>query len=471
LINIIFGRSAQFLLMLAMIRVATSILSPREMGKVSLVVATTTFFSLFLINPVGMFINRRLHAWQASGVARYYLTRYVLYLLSASFFAAIAVALLYLTGLADFGLSIAWLTLLVPATLLTGSINQTAIPSLNLLGDSGRFVFLTLATLATSFFCATLLVRVVQPLAQYWLLGLLVGQGILGLIGGQVLFARLQATAVATAPRTIRRPHLYALISYAWPVTLAAGFGWVPVQGYRYLLGGQLGFAQLGLFVAGYGISSGILAGLESILTTYFQPRLYRDVSGAESAQMAQAWRRYAVAVMPSMLLTVAVIVMLAPELTRVFLGPRFQSAATYVVWGALAEAARVLVAVYSLIAHVHMRTRWLILPNVLGAILSMALCALLIPRLGATGAGIGLAASGLIVVLTMHMLLARHVGGGAPSRPIIIAGLSAATLWGATLSVRHFLGTSGWAPLISALALVGISYAGLQYLFLRQHV
>ena len=50
-------------------------------------------------------------------------------------------------------------------------------------------------------------------------------------------------------------------------------------QGYRYLLEGQLGLAQLGLFVAGYGISAGMIAGFESVLTTYFQPRLYRDVS------------------------------------------------------------------------------------------------------------------------------------------------------------------------------------------------
>jgi O-antigen/teichoic acid export membrane protein len=471
LITIVFGRAAQFLLALAMLRVATTLLSPAEMGKVSLVLTTIAFFALFLVNPVGMFINRRLHAWQASGAARNYFIRYVNYLLFVALVAAICVPLLYMSGLVNFGISVGWLILLVSGSLLFNTINQTAIPSLNLLGDSRRFVLLSLATIAASFLFAYLLVNMVQPSAYYWLLGLLLGQIFMGLIGTKVLFSRLQKQRNFHAPPAIVKQQLQTLFKFAWPVAIAAGLGWVQGQGYRYLLEEQLGLAQLGIFVAGYGISAGMIAGFESILATYFQPRLYRDVNTAQPAEKAVIWQRYAAAVIPSMLLTVALIVMLAPELTKIFLGENFQSAADYVIWGALAEAARVLVGVYSLIAHVHMQTRWLILPNFLGAIISITLCVFLIPGLGAMGAGIGLAASGLAVALTMHFFLARHVGGGMPIQPIVIAGLAATTLWGATLFVRNLLGTSGWVPFVASLALVSIVFLGLQYLFLRQHI
>jgi hypothetical protein len=40
LITIFFGRAAQFMLALAMMRVATMLLSPEEMGKASLVLTT-----------------------------------------------------------------------------------------------------------------------------------------------------------------------------------------------------------------------------------------------------------------------------------------------------------------------------------------------------------------------------------------------------------------------------------------------
>ena len=471
MITIILGRAAQFLLALVMMRVATTLLSPAEMGRVSLVLTTIAFFALFLVNPVGMFINRRLHAWQASGVARHYLIRYVGYLLLVALIAAVGLPLLYMSGVASFGVSIGWLILLVCGSLLFNTINQTSIPSLNMLGDSKRFVLLSVATIAASFACATLLVQLVQPLAQYWVLGLLLGQTLLAVIGTKVFFSRLQKPAVLHTPPTISRRHLRVLFSFAWPVAIAAGLGWVQGQGYRYLMEGQLGLAPLGLFVAGYGISAGMISGFESVLTTYFQPRLYRDVSTDHPVRQAQAWQRYAAAVIPSLLLTVALIVMLAPELTRLFLGENFQSAADYVVWGALAEAARVLMGIYSMIAHVYMKTRWLILPGLIGAVLSIALCALLIPGLGAAGAGMGLVASGFAVVVTMHVLLARRAGGGTPVRPMLMACVSAIALWGVTLGLRYLLDAAAWLGTIVVLLLVGMAYLGLQYLFLRQHL
>jgi O-antigen/teichoic acid export membrane protein len=471
LIIIILGRTAQFLLALVMMRVATTLLSPVEMGRVSLVLTTIAFFALFLVNPVGMFINRRLHSWQANGTARHYLISYVNYLLMVMSIAAICLPLLYVIGVMNFGISLDWLIFLVCGSLLFNTINQTAIPSLNLLGDSGKFVLLSVASILVSFICATLLVLMVQPSAQYWLLGLLTGQTILGCIGTKVLFARLQETGTINVPPTIHRQHLQAIFSFAWPVAIAAGFGWVQGQGYRYLIEGQLGLAQLGLFVAGYGISAGMIAAFESVLTTYFQPRLYRDVSNYHPVRQAHAWQRYAASVIPSLVLTVAFIVMLAPELTRIFLGENFQSAAEYVVWGALAEAARVLMGIYSLIAHVHMRTRWLIWPSLVGAVLSISLCLLLIPHFGAAGAGMGLVSAGFAVVVTMHVLLAHHVGGGAPIRPMLMAGVSAAALWGMALGLRYLLNAQGWWVIVGVLSLVGITYLGLQYLFLRQHL
>lgn len=454
-----------------MMRVATTLLSPEEMGRLSLAVTTIAFFALFLVNPVGMFINRRLHAWQALGVARRYLIRYLSYLLIVVFIAATGLPIVYMSGVVNLGMPIGWLIFLVCGSLLFNTINQTVIPSLNLLGDSARFVFLTVATIAASFACATLLVKMVQPSAQYWLLGLLLGQTFLAVIGTRVLFARLRQPEILHAPPAIHTPNLQTLFNFAWPVAIAAGLGWVQGQGYRYLVEGQLGMAQLGLFYAGYGISAGLIAGFESVLTTYFQPRLYREVSMDHPAMQAQAWRRYASAVIPSLLLTVVFVVMLAPELTRLFLGEEFQSAAKFVVWGALAESARVLTGIYSLIAHVFMRTRWLILPSMTGAVLSISLCAMLLPHLGAEGAGIGLALSGFAVVLTMHVLLAHRVGGGAPIRPVLLAGVGGALLWAMTLILRNLLNGAGWGHIIGIVTEVGLAYLALQYVLLRRQL
>ncbi len=55
------------------------------MGKVSLITTTTALFALFFVNPVGMFINRRMHAWIAAKSFRSYFHLYVGYLTGVSF--------------------------------------------------------------------------------------------------------------------------------------------------------------------------------------------------------------------------------------------------------------------------------------------------------------------------------------------------------------------------------------------------
>lgn len=455
-----------------MLRVATTLLSPEEMGKVSLVLTTIAFFAMFLVNPVGMFINRRLHAWQANGSARAYLERYAGYLIGVALLAAISLPLFNLSGLVNFGMPIGWVVALVCASLIFNTINQTSIPSLNMLGDTRRFVALSVATLAASFFCAVTLIETVQTSAQYWVLGLLLGQMLLAVVGTQMLFAKLGLHGdPTTASSGIHRRNLQVLFDFAWPVALAAGLGWVQLQGYRYIMESHLGMAQLGLFVAGYSISAGMIAGFESILTAYFQPRLYRDANKSHPAEQAQAWRRYASAVIPSLILTVALIVLLAPEFTRILLGERFQGAASFVVWGALAEAARVLVGVYSLIAHVYMRTRWLIVPTAVGAALSIVLCVLLIPPLGAQGAGIALALAGFVVVALLHILLAHRAGGSVPLHTLGQAALAAVALCAAVLGMRALFNTVDWAVVISVIVITGLVYLGLLYRLLRQHL
>lgn len=455
-----------------MLRVATTLLSPEEMGKVSLALTTIAFFAMFLVNPVGMFINRRLHAWQANGSARPYLQRYAGYLIGVALFAAISLPLFNLSGLVNFGMPIGWVVALVCASLIFNTINQTSIPSLNMLGDTRGFLTLSVATLAASFVCAFTLVETVQTSAQYWVLGLLLGQMLLAVVGTRMLFAKLGVHgAPINASPGIRGRNLRVLFDFAWPVALAAGLGWVQLQGYRYIMESHLGMAQLGLFVAGYSISAGMIAGFESILTAYFQPRLYRDANKGHPAEQAQAWRRYASAIIPSLILTVALIVLLAPEFTRILLGERFQGAASFVVWGALAEAARVMAGVYSLIAHVYMRTRWLILPTAVGAALSIVLCVLLIPPLGAQGAGIALALAGFVVVALLHILLAHRAGGSVPLHALGQAALAAVALCAAALAMRAIFKTADWAVIISVILITGLVYLGLLHRLLLQHL
>jgi O-antigen/teichoic acid export membrane protein len=438
LILIIFGRAAQFVLLLLVMRVATSYLPPDEMGRLSLITAATAFFALFLVNPVGMFINRRFHSWDALGYAKYYLKLHWLYLLMVSLVAAASLAALNRIHAFGFQFNTAWLLVLICGSLLFNTINQTAIPSLNLLELRVRFITLTLSTIGASLVSSFLLVSVFQPTAEYWLLGLLIGQSLFAVIGVKLFFDKLQPESPVQMPS---RAHLKLLFNFAWPVAISVGFNWLQTQGYRFLVADSLGLAALGLFVAGYGISAGLMAAFESVLATYFQPKFYKRVSNNDRAEQSLAWNKYAGAILPSLMLVTFLLAGLAPELTRFMVGPAYQSASQFVVWGVLAEGARVLAGVYSMSAHAKMKTRLLLLPNLLGAVICVALIWVLAPAMGAHGVGLALSLAGLGMVVAMHFLMIMALEMKLPYRLMLKGAAMGATLFSIAAAGRWALG------------------------------
>jgi O-antigen/teichoic acid export membrane protein len=403
------GRIAQFALLLITLRIATTYLSPAEMGKVSIVTATVAFFALFLINPVGMFINRRFHAWNSRGQVKAYIAYFWIYLVLVSMLAALVLIFVVFFNIWDFGITINWLLLLVCGGVFIGTVNQFSIPSLNMLGHRGWFTILTVATVGSSLFFAVLLVEFVSMKAEYWLSGLLVGQLIVGLVGKRVLFEKLSNESSGDFSVRINYSKLNSLVHFAWPVAIAVGLGWVQSQGYRYIIQGRLGLDELGLFAAGFGISSGLISGFEAIFSAYFQPKFYERVSLGDDKEQSQAWVDYAKITIPALLLTAFLIVSVAPELTNLLLGSGYKESAQFIVWGALAEFGRISTAVFGMLAHARMNTKMLLLPNLAGAVAAILLISVLAPLYGSIGVGLGLALSSVVGFFVTYYISGRY--------------------------------------------------------------
>ena len=472
MILIVFGNAAQFILLLLIMRLVTGYLPPEEMGRLSLITAATAFFALFLVNPVGMFINRRVHAWDTLGRARYYLKLHWIYLLVVGVVAAASLAALNRIHAFGVQFNTAWLLILVCGSLLFNTVNQTAIPSLNLLEFRGRFVALTLATIGSGLLSALLLVRTFDPIAEYWLLGLLIGQAVFALIGVKLFFDKLQPVTPVQAPSGA---HLKLLFRFAWPVAISVGFNWLQTQGYRFFVADSLGLAALGLFVAGYGISAGLMAAFESVLTTYFQPKFYKRVSNNNLAEQSLAWNDYAGAILPSLMLVTFLLAGLAPELTRFMVGPAYQSASQYVIWGVLAEGARVLAGVYSMSAHAKMKTRLLVVPNFLGAVICIALIWALAAAMGTHGVGLARSLAGIGMIAALHYMMIAALEMKLPYRLLLMGAAMGATLFLIAAAGRWAMGgtesliTAGVLIVVTGLAFLPMFY-WLLYPFLHGH-
>ena len=360
------GRLAQFGLMFFSVKLMTSLLDPFQLGRVALTTTSVAFFALFLVNPVGMFVNRRLHSWYEDGRCRYYFHWYCIYIFLVACVGSLAVISLTLMGPNLIGLSSAWIILLVGGGLFFNTAVQTLIPSFNMLGRGLIFTLLNLCTLSVSLFLSYFLCAWVGTSAEHWLAGAVAGQAIMAVVAYIFFFKKYRGVLIIQGPSS---KQFRVLVRFCWPLAIAVGLQWGHMQGYRYVLADRFGLQELGLFVAGYSLAAAFLSAGETILTTWFQPKFYRALNSADSVEREIAWAGYAESMIPALFLGCTVTIATSSLLPKFTLGPQYHDVGHYVLLGCLAECGRILVGIYGLHAHQHMKTQNLILPNALGAI------------------------------------------------------------------------------------------------------
>lgn len=463
---IAFGRIAQIFLIFATLKMATTLLPPVEMAKVFLVASIVAFYALLLLNPIGMFMNRRFNAWNASGRVKRYYNYFWLYLIGVCAVSLASLAIGVEAGWISIHATMGWTLLLVGGTLLFTTINQVVIPGINLLGFRGWFVALTLATALSGLLAAIAFVYAVAPRAEYWMIGLLVGQTLCAVVGWKIFFAKVNVHDSFQNPTG---KHIHALFGFAWPISIAVGLGWIQTQGYRFMMESSLGLHELGLFAAGYGISAGIISAFESVFTTYLQPVFYKNISNDNVIEQSKAWSEYAGTIFPSLLLVGFIILATAPELTRVMLGAEYWSASQFIVWGVIAELARVASGIYGMIAHARMKTKLLLLPSVVGASLSIGLIWWLMPMYGSSGVGTALALSSVAACIFTYATTRNEFVANFPRRMLITSIFMGGALILLAEILRWLMGASGnFIATISLLFVVGMFFLAAQYFLLR---
>jgi O-antigen/teichoic acid export membrane protein len=469
---IAFGRFVQFCLLLATLRFATGILAPEEMGKISIVVSTIALFSLFFLNPVGMFLNRRLLVWNRRGEVKKYLYFFWWYVFIIAILVCVILGLVFKLNIWEPDISYFWFVSLVSLNILFATINQVSIPSLNQLGYRSLFLGLSVATNFFSLVFALLSVYIFSYRAEYWMYGLLFGNLIIGLYAKKIFYEKLNVNnGFSLGYREIKKIHLHGFLNFIWPIALAVSLGWLQSQSYRYMVEYRLNLETLGLFVAGYGISAGLIGGFDSIFSTFFHPNFYRRISSGNALDYSDAWISYAKAVFPSLFLTTVFIICLAPDLTRLLLGERYQNVQNYVMWGALVEMMRMSVGVFSLMAHALMKTKLLLLPNFVGAFLSVILGWYLIDFWGGDGISISLALSFSVSAFLSYKVIQRYLNKKFSFRSLFLPIFFSLALFGLSLTVVDILTRLNLNPFLLAIIhslIIGILFIFFLYKILK---
>lgn len=372
-IYIIVGRVLQIVISLASVRIMTTLLASHEVGNYYLIFSVLSFFSLFLINPINVYINRNCHAWTDHKVLYNRLFNFNMYV---AFVCLLSLPILFflrnMTGLFS-SVPLLHVMIFIAVGLFLSTWNQLIIPTLNLLNHRVSFVAFSTLTLGLSLGCSVVFAQFIKSTAIAWLAGQAVAQALVTLAAycyfRRVVPGDLDLTETLSV---ISRKHMRTILKFAIPVYVTTLLMWTQNQSYRIIVEQRLGLECLALIGLGLGIASNIAAAVESLMQQLLLPVFYRDISNATSAERAQAWNSLAQISLPVFLSLTVFVSCLAPFIVQVLAHKKFADAWIYVAFGAWIELCRMTNGTFVLVAHAEMETRNLIRPYMVGGVLAV---------------------------------------------------------------------------------------------------
>ena len=274
---LVIGRLVTVLIGLISVRVLTSLLSPEEYGFLSVLVVFQIFSGLFLISPIGQFINRHTHEWRDSGVLLHKLRCYPFWVYLGAAIGAI-LSLVWSVS-QDFSLlELLIITCLVFIMVCSSTANATLIPMLNMVGERKRFVLLGLLSITVSFLTSSLLTWF-YPVAEFWFLGQMIGL-IIGAVCAWAFFDKSYFKKDSSKFNQ-RLFSLSEFKTYIMPLGLASLLLWILLSGHRLVIEWYWGLNALGIFVIGFGIANQIWGALDSLVSQYFYPYFFNKMKNS----------------------------------------------------------------------------------------------------------------------------------------------------------------------------------------------
>jgi O-antigen/teichoic acid export membrane protein len=179
-------------------------------------------------------------------------------------------------------------------------------------------------------------------------------------------------------------------VRFVAPLVPFALFGWVIGLSDRFFLAAMAGAGAVGLYGAVYALGSQPFIAIASVGVLTFRPVLYEALARDDrrtERRVIRTWLALATLVAVAGAL---VCWALAPWIVRIATGPAFWAGASLLPWIAAAYGLQGAQFVFESLIFARRRTSLLLALQAIGAVASIALYVVLIPRIGALGAAIG---------------------------------------------------------------------------------
>ncbi|GFO70144.1 hypothetical protein GMLC_37230 [Geomonas limicola] len=374
IVVITLGRVLQMVIALISVRVFTSLLSKGEVGNIYLINSMFGFFGLALINPVGLYLNRKLHRWAEEGVI---LSRFLVFNAYLAILALLSAGVVFAAsryGRVGETIDLRLLVLFLMLSVYFTTWNQTIVPALNLLNHRVSFVVFTLLTLGTGLLCSILLVQYEAATAVSWLSGQLVAQAVVA-VAALVYFQKMvqEKVSLAAVRQVTTRENLFNVLHFVFPLGCTTFFMWLQNQSYRIVIEKAIGTEFLALLGLGIGLASNMAGAAESLIQQLYLPGFYRDINTPDPARRTAAWNAMAQLTIPVYISLTIMVSCLAPFLLHILASKKFGDAYIFVIYGAWIEFFRMTAGILTSVAHAEMQTKYLLRSYCFGGLAAVA--------------------------------------------------------------------------------------------------
>lgn len=375
-IVIVLGKLALITLSIFSIKLSTKYLPPDIMGQLYIFTTIYTFFSLFLIAPVGQYFNRYTHKWDSESVLHNRLLRHFSYMLVVCFLSILISTFLYKLGWTA-GLSIVQFSLMIGMFVFLLSANQTVVPILNMLNHRVAFIGFSLLTVALALLLSSTFVINIEKKLIYWLVGILLANILVLFIAWSFLYKKLlpcSSEVSVFSSESFNKNKLFDVARFSLPVAIAMAFMWAQNIGYRMSVENLLGAHYLGLLGVGLMLATQLSSVVESILMQYLHPIFYKRIQSSIFEDRLAAANFYITISIPVYFSLALFLTYSIEYIFPILIDEQFSDGVIYCVFGVWIEFFRMTTNAFSNIAHSEIKMKSYMIPYIFGAVVTNTL-------------------------------------------------------------------------------------------------
>jgi len=416
---VVFGRVIAAVVALLTIKSVTSYLSPDQYGYLSLMMMIQMLCGLFLINPIGQYINRHTHEWWNEGLLW---PKFRLYRNYIFFTASVGAVLMAFVGQPPNGDASYWTGGALFIMVVSATWNATFIPALNMLGFRGFAVLFSIVSVVLSLLLSILLMQWFAT-AIAWFFGQSIGMAVGALGAGRVI--RSKATIKVTINSQYTLISKKDFFAYCLPLAMGTGFMWVQLSGYRFVIDAYWGLAELGFMSVGLMLAAQVWAFFESLVMQFLYPYFFKKISNNNNIEEGkEALSDLLNIVGPLYLILAGITATAAPLFVFLLVDEKYSGVVMFVGMGAIIESCRALANVFGNAVQVTKQTYSLALPYAIGSLVVLA--ALFYSGnegLSVIYMGYSLIAASISMLLVMILVMFQQVGFSLDKRRWFLGG------------------------------------------------